>query len=303
MPAFSVFKWLGLSSLWVYRTVTWVVLICSFIFALIVGGVRLWLLPNIENYRETIARNLSEATKQRITIGRLEGRWSGFNLQLTLGDFAVHDKAGQPALKLDRVDSTLSWWSLIYFEPRFDSIEIARPALNVKRDKRGVVSIIGIEMSDSADTGGLSDWLLRQDEIVIHDAAITWQDEMRGAPDLALKQVDFRIENSGSHHRFGLRAVPPANIATPLDVRGDLTGNTVQALTQWNGQLFAQFDYTDIAAWRSWVPFPVLFPRGTGALRIWANLKSGELAEVTADVQLSQVKTQLGKDLDRKSVV
>src|SRR5258706_71132 len=82
VPALPVFKWLGVSSLWVYRAVTWTVLICSFVVALIVGGVRFWLLPNIENFRETIARELSAATKHRITIGNLEGRWSGFNLQL-----------------------------------------------------------------------------------------------------------------------------------------------------------------------------------------------------------------------------
>ena len=114
VPALPVFKWLGVSSLWIYRAVTWTVLVCGFVVALIVGGVRFWLLPNIENYRETIARELSEATKQHITIGKLEGRWSGFNLQLTLGDIAMFDKAGQPALKLARVDSTLSWWSLVY---------------------------------------------------------------------------------------------------------------------------------------------------------------------------------------------
>ena len=124
MPAFSIFKWLHLSSLWVYRVVTWAVLICGFVVALVVVGVRFWLLPDIESYRETIARELSGATRQRITIGNLAGRWSGFNLQLTLGNLEVFDRGGQPALKLERVDSTLSWWSLIHWEPRFDSIEI-----------------------------------------------------------------------------------------------------------------------------------------------------------------------------------
>ena len=179
VPAFSVVKWLRFSTLWVYRMVTWAALICSFVFALVVVGVRFWLLPNIENYRETIARELSDATRQRITIGRLEGRWSGLNLQLTLSELAVYDKAGQPALKLERVLSTLSWWSLVYWEPRFDSIELERPALNVKRDKRGVVSIAGVELTDDTDGGGLSNWLLRQEEIVIRGAAITWRDDMR----------------------------------------------------------------------------------------------------------------------------
>ena len=303
VPAFSVFKWLHVSSLWVYRAVTWAILTCCFVFALVVVGVRFWLLPNIESYRETIARDLSEATRQRVTIGKLAGRWSGVNLQLTLSNLALFDKAGQPALKLERVDSTLSWWSLVFWEPRFDSIEISRPDLNVRRDKRGVISVAGIELSESTDGGGLSDWLLRQEEIAIHDAGITWRDEMSGAPDLALKHVDFRLENDGRHHRFGLRAVPPEEIAKPLDLRGDVTGRTVKDLAQWNGQLFAQLDYTDIAAWRRWVKFPVYVPHGVGAVRVWAGLKDGELAEITADVQLSQVRARLGKDVAELELV
>jgi len=61
--------------------VAWTVLICAFVSALVVGGARFWLLPNIENYREAIAHEISSAARQRIAIGWIEGRWSGFNLQ------------------------------------------------------------------------------------------------------------------------------------------------------------------------------------------------------------------------------
>ena len=296
MPAFSVFRWLGVSSLWIYRMVFWAIVACGFAVALVVGGVRLWLLPNIESYREPIARQLSEATGQHITIGRLEGRWRGLNLQLTLNDFALLDKAARPAFTLARIDATLSWWSLVYGEPRFDSIGLERPDLDIRRDPRGVISIAGVEISGTAGSG-LPDWLLRQDEIVIREAAITWRDELRGAPEIELKHVDFRLQNDLGRHRFGLRAVPPQHIAAPLDVRGDLSGGSVSDFAQWSGRLYALLDYADIAALRSWVEFPVSFPHGVGAVRTWVGVRRGELAEITADVQLSQVKTRLGKDL------
>ena len=72
--------------------------------------------------------------------------------------------------------------------------------------------------------GGLPDWLLRQDEIVIRDAVIAWRDDLRGAPEIELQHVDFRLQNELGRHRFGLRAVPPQHIAGALDVRGDLSG-------------------------------------------------------------------------------
>ena len=288
---------LHVSSLWCYRAITWVILGCAFAFALVILLVRFWVLPHMGDYREPIAKQLSEATRQKVTIGKLDGRWSGLNLQLTLGDVLVYDSANRPALTLQRVDSTLSWWSLVLGEPRFDSIEIRRPQLDVRRDARGVFSVAGIELNANTDGGGISDWLLRQNEISIRDASITWNDELRAAPQLALEHVDFRFENDGNHHRFGLRAVPPVALATPLDVRGDFTGRTVTALAQWNGQVFAQLEYTDIAAWRAWVTFPVYFPHGVGAVRAWVGLKDGEVAQITADVQLSQVTTRLGAEL------
>ncbi len=270
---------------------------CTFAFALIVLIVRFWVLPQMGEYREPIARQLSEATQQRVTIGNLDGHWSGLNLQLSLGDVVVYDHTNQPALRLQKVESTLSWWSLVLGEPQFDSIEIFHPELNVRRDTHGVFSVAGINLNKNTDGGGVSDWLLRQKEISIRNASITWNDELRKAPELFLQHVDFRLENDGNHHRFGLRAEPPVALATPLDVRGDFTGKTVTALAQWNGQVFTQLDYTDIAAWRAWVEFPVSFPHGAGAVRAWLTLKNGELAQIIADVQFSQVTTRLGPDL------
>ena len=133
MPGLKIFRWLGISSLLAYRLVSWALLITSFVFALIVCAARFWLLPNIESFREPIAQHLSAATGQRVTIGKLEGHWSGVNLQLTLNDFVLFDQASQPALKLAQINSVLSWWSLVYWEPRFDLIGIDGPDLEIRR--------------------------------------------------------------------------------------------------------------------------------------------------------------------------
>ena len=292
----SLIKWLRFHASWMYRLATWLVLFGGLVFAVIVFSVQYWLLPHIGEYRETIAQDLSAAAHQRITIGRLDGYWDGLRLTLVLGDVTVYDKTDRPALMLKRIESSLSWWSFVYLEPRLHSIEIEQPSLSIARDRDGVISVAGIEVN-AAGGGGFSDWLLRQDRIVIRDAGISWRDDARGAPPLELKNVYFRLDNSGRRHRFGLRAVPPGQLAAPLDVRGDLRGDTVTDLAQWSGRLFARLDYVDIAAWRTWVPFPVSFPRGVGAARVWANLDAGRLTGITTDVELSQVRTRLGQDV------
>ncbi|HUO45107.1 MAG TPA: YhdP family protein [Burkholderiales bacterium] len=300
----SLIKWLRFHVSWMYRVATWLVLLGGVVFAIIVISVQYWLLPRIGDYRETVAQDLSAAAHQRITIGRIEGYWDGLRLTLALGDVTVYDKTDHPALVFKRIESSLSWWSFFYLEPRLHSIEIEQPSLNIARSRDGVITVAGIEVN-AAGGGGFSDWLLRQDRIVIRDARISWQDDQRSAPPLELRDVYFRLDSNGRHHRFGLRAAPPAPLAAPLDVRGDLRGGSVTDLAQWSGRLFARLDYVDIAAWRTWLPFPVTFPRGIGAARVWADLDDGRMTGITADLELSQVQTRLGpdvKELDLQSL-
>lgn len=287
--------WVHISSLWVYRILTAFVLAIGLTFAGMVLGLRYWVLPNVEAYREDIALILTERARQKVTVGSVSASWDGLRPQLVLEQVTVHDTAGRPALELARIDNTLSWMSVPARELRFHALDIYRPTLNIRRDERGTLSIGGIEVAASG--GGFAEWLLRQRDVEIHDATIVWNDEQRKAPQLELKNASLQLFNRGGRHRFGVRATPPRELAAPLDVRGDITGESLESLNDWNGELFLQLDYVDIAAWRTWFPFPVHFPRGAGALRAWLTVSRDQLVDAVADVRLANVLTRLGEDL------
>ena len=217
--------------------------------------------------------------------------------QLILEQVTVHDAAGRPALVLSRVDHMLSWLSVPTLQLRFYALDIHSPTLNIRRDSNGKLSVAGMEVTGEEDGGGFADWLLQQRNIQIHDATIVWHDELRRAPPLELKNVNLQVTNNGGHHKFGLRAVPPAKLAGPLDVRGDLTGTTVRTLAEWNGKLYLALDYADIAAWRTWIPFPIELPRGSGGLRTWLTFSQNQLSEAIADVRLADVRARIEKTL------
>ena len=282
---------------WIWHKFVWIVLALVLIAATCVLVLRYGVLPNIDGYREKIAQSVSEAVGQKVTIGHIVAGWEGLRPQLEFHEVVLHDKAGREALKLLRVDSTLSWLSVPTWSARFHSIDLYRPALDIRRDKKGVISVAGIEMAGEKRDGNFSEWLLAQRDIEIHDAAIAWTDEMRGAPTLTLQQVRLQLVSRGTHHRFGLKAIPPAQLASPIDLRADLHGESLKDLAQWSGRLFVQVDYTDIAAWRAWLPFPFELPRGAGAVRAWADLKALSLTGLIADVRLSDVRTRLAKNL------
>jgi uncharacterized protein YhdP len=156
------------------------VLAAGLAFAVLVLGLRYWILPNVDQYRDSIAHVITKAINQRIAIGRVSGNWDGLRPEIVLEDVTVFDHAGRPALKLSRIKNTLSWFSVAALEPRFRSIEIQEPALDIRRDRRGVFFIAGIEIKD-AEGGGFADWLLRQRELVVRQAAVSWHDELHGA--------------------------------------------------------------------------------------------------------------------------
>ena len=282
---------------WCWHRLVWIIALGLLLVAGSVLALRYWVLPHIESYRETIAQSVSQAAGQRVTIGKITADWDGLRPRLNLGNVVVYDKTGRAALTLQRVDSTLSWRSVIWRQPLFHALDFYEPALDIRRDKNGVVSVGGIEMGGDGGEGGFSDWVLSQRDIEIHNAAIDWTDEKRGAPLLQLRQVSLQLVNRGKRHRFGVKAVPPQAVAGPLDLRGDVVGQSLKNAADWSGRVYAQLDYADIAAWRQWVPFPFEFNRGAGALRAWAVIRAQTLQELTADVRLSDVRTRLGKDL------
>jgi uncharacterized protein (TIGR02099 family) len=296
MPRYRAVRVLKHGSLWIYRLTLYTLLASV---ALAVSGmlaVRYWLLPNIDQYRETISAAISRAAQQRIVIGAIEGDWRGLRPRLVLRDVRLYDAAGGERLALDAVHSTLSWATLIALEPRFYEIDLSGLAFEVRRDASGMLHVAGIALG-GGDGGGLADWLLRQNRILLRDSEITWVDEtLSGAP-LALGQVQLEVDKLFRRHRFGLRAVPPLDLAAPLDVRGDLHITTLSDFAGWEGRVFFQVGYADLVALRQWVRVPLEIERGAGGLQVWMHVAAGALRSVTADVGLSDVRTRLRADL------
>lgn len=282
---------------WLTRLTIVASAVLAVLTALAILVLRYWLLPNVEQYHERITASLSGAIGNPVTIGRIEGDWMGLRPRLSFTDVHILNEQRQPALVLPRIDGSVSWMSLFAAELRLASLEIDRPELRIRRDAQGKIFIGGVALSKQGGGNDLADWLLRQSRMVARDALIVWVDERRDATPLVLQGVNLRIENLFSHHRFALRAVPPAGLATPLDVRGDFYGASFDELGAWHGQVYTRLDYTDVTAWRPWLDMPGEFSRGRGALRGWLDVEGGRVTGITTDLGLRDVVTRLAEDV------
>jgi len=254
--------------------------------------------PRIDAHRDDIAQALAHRIGQPVAIDAIVTGWDGWNPKLSIRGFKVGE-AGHPVLELPRVDLVVAWTSLALLEPHLKELALEGPRLAIRRDPAGRLHVAGIEIDPerAPDDSGVTDWLLRQRQIVIHDGLVSWEDELRHAPQLVLDRVQLRVERVFGKHRFGLTGVPPAELSAPIDVRGEVSAASLKNWQDASGRVYVRLDYADVGAWQEWLPLPFTLDSGKGAVRIWFEFTHGQPHEVTADVELADVRARLAKDL------
>jgi len=279
-----------------------------FLFAALILVLRYAVLPNIDAYKPAIEQMASRALGRQVEAGSLRASWRGLRPHLSLDDVVVRDSAGQPALVLPRVSATLAWSSVLVADLRLHRLEIDQPDMAIRRDRDGVLHVGGIlvDLNREGDGKGM-DWALAQDEIAIRGGRLRWLDEKRNAPELVLHGVDFVMRNHWRHHRFALKATPPATFAQPLDVRADFQhphfARRISDVRRWTGQLYADLRDTDLTVWKSYVDYPVELTQGRGSVRAWLDFNQARVADFSADLSLVDVNTRLRSDLQPLDLV
>jgi uncharacterized protein (TIGR02099 family) len=282
---------------WAWRMLVTLALLGALLLAAVVLALRYWILPDIERYRADIAAAVSNASGQRVTIGSVAADWSGVRPHLRLGEVNVSGPQGQAGVRFERVEAVLSWKTLLVGEPRLHSLELMRPKLALRREPDGLIYVSDIALNHPQAKSTFADWLMHQERVQVSWGEVTWEDKLRQAPALTFRDVGFRLDNFGRRHRFGFIATPPEALSTRLDLRGDMKGRSLDRLSEWSGELFAELGQTNLAAWAPWIDFPYQLRQGEGSVQAWLTLKKGKAVGVTADLRLSEVKARLAKSL------
>ncbi|MEP6792166.1 MAG: DUF3971 domain-containing protein, partial [Ramlibacter sp.] len=154
---------------------------------------------------------------------------------------------------------------------------------------------------NSPNDGRAADWFFSQTEFVIRSGTVRWTDEMRGAPPLALQQVDFVMRNSTRHHALRLDATPPAEWGDRFTLAGQFRQPLLSVRhgqwQEWDGQVHADFSRVDVSQLRRHANLGVDISRGRGAVRAWADVAKGQITGGVADLVLADVSTTLGAQL------
>ena len=269
-------------------------LLLYFLFCLTFLALRYAILPHIDHYKPRVEQLVSEAIGQPVAIGALRADWDGLRPRFALEQLLIKDTYGRAALTLPHVEATVSWLSVPTGELRLHQLEIDNPDMDIRRDIAGNLYVAGILVpaAKNKDNHG-ADWLLSQREIVIRHGTLRWNDNLRGAPELPLSDINVELLNHWHNHQVALHATPPAVMAAPIDIRAEFDhpafADSIADANLWSGQLYLDLGKTDLAAWGTYVPFPKSFAieHGFGALRAWLDFDRAKVADFTADISLT----------------
>lgn len=259
---------------------------CYLLLVLAVLGLRYWVLPNIDRWREPLQRELSAVLEIPVQLGPLTADWSGRHLRVTVRDASLRDEAGRRLLEIPSLDAVLGWQSLFAGSPRFLGLRADGVELTLRRDAQGRVRVLGrdLEGADKAESGDASEapllnWLSQQGTVQFTNARIRWIDRMRKAPPLELDSVSLTLGVAGDEHVFALHARPPQALGKAFALHGRLRLPAGLAgplsLEQVTGLFHVNVDDMHPAGWSPWLDIHSELEQGEVDWNGWQEIVAG----------------------------
>ncbi|GAB3665826.1 YhdP family protein [Ramlibacter alkalitolerans] len=279
----------------------WLLLAASLLLTVAWGALHGFIVPRIGELRPALEIRASKLLGIPVRIGNISARTEGLVPSFTLQDVVLLDPQGREALRLPLVIAALSPRSL--WNLGFEQLYIERPTLAIRRAADGRIFVGGLDVSGGSDSEGrAADWFFSQREFVLQGGTLEWTDELRGAPTLALGEVDFVARSHARRHLLRLDATPPPAWGQRFSLAGIFRQPLLSASPgrwqQWVGEVHAQFGEVDLSQLRQHADLGFDIAQGRGRLRAWADVERGQLVGGTADIVLTEVRATLATALE-----
>jgi uncharacterized protein (TIGR02099 family) len=285
------------------RWLSYLLLVLLVIFVLAVLAVRFIVFPHIDNYKNDIAAYATKTAGQKITIGNIYTTWDGVSPHIALFNVDLYDAENRPALKLNNVEATVSWLSLPLLRPHLASLLVNSPELTIRRQADGNIFLAGINLAGESKPD-FPNWLLSQSELIVKNAQVIWQDDLRQAPPLSLNQLNLSLSNPAwqslfGRHTFTVSALPSVGSSQAISANGHFIGNDVAQSKQWQGSISTELKQADLSVWKPWLDYTVLnqpvdVQSGTGDAQITLDFADAKIEKVSTHANVTNLSLQTG---------
>lgn len=280
-----------------YRWLLYALIAIVAIFVLAALTVRFILFPNIDVYKDDFAAYATKSLGQKITIGEIKTGWDGISPHFALKNIDLFDAENRTAFHLNDAEANISWLSIPLLHPHLSKIKVDEPSITIRREANGKIFLAGIDLSGPSKPE-FANWLLSQREIKITNAELLWQDDLRKAPLLSLKDLNLRIKNPTfnslfGQHAFEFSAVPSIGTQLPIEANGRFVGSDVSKIKDWHGNLYAKVNQANLTVWKPWLDFPVNILSGTGNLQVWLDFADETIEKIKTESSLTNLSVEL----------
>ncbi|WP_263142242.1 YhdP family protein [Pseudomonas sp. RIT-PI-AD] len=167
------------------------------------------LVPLVAEYRGELEARVREAIGQPVSVGRLEGEWSGFAPRVIARDIEVGE--GDSAIHLDRVRLVPALWdSLLARAPRLASVEVEGLRLILREDAEGHWALEGWPLHADRpplDPARAIELMGQVGEASLLDSQVTLQPF--GGDPVALNYIDLTLRGGADRQRLDGRLTLP----------------------------------------------------------------------------------------------
>jgi len=290
------------------RFAAWLLLLVGFVLGMAWSALHFWIVPRIEDFRPSLEKMATQAIGVPVQMGKLSAVATGWMPTFEIHDFTLLDPEGRRALTLPKVIFAISVRSVLKLG--VEQLVIDSPTLDIRRTASGEWRVAGLVLKkDNNPDSAAADWVFSQKEILVQNGSVIWTDEFnpleREKPALNLSHVSWVLRNTARHHLWRLDATPPNGWGAPFTLMGDLRRGLLSThagrVKDWNGQLHAEFSDVDLSQLGPHLPWKINATQGQGALRVWVDLRLGDIQQATADLVLENAKAQLSPELEALS--
>lgn len=288
----------------------WLLLVVFFIASIFILTARWFVTTQLSSHSDEIAAFIAETTGIDITAERMDVGFTVIHPVISLHNVKLSRRGGPVSLSLPSVQAELSWSSLWHLEPRFSTLIISHPTLDIRKVDENHWDVDGFAINTSLSTTSseaeagqrFSRWLFGQGRLMIEDGTFRYHDESSSTNGpLTLERVtavfrqelfDYRTAVSG----ILMEGSTPRSFDLRARIRKNIFALPDNPLT-WSGELYGDLDRIRASELLKNLGLKGPLYSGIGSTRFWASFEQGRVTSITADLALADVRAQLAPKL------
>ena len=232
------------------------------------------LTPLIAEYRVELQNKAREALGMPLTIGSLEGSWSGMAPVLMAHDVMVGE--GNHALRLDQVQVVPDVWSsLLHRYILIAHLQLNGLQLSARQDQDGHWALEGLPVQDDQplDPEQFLNQLQRVARLSVLDSQVTLE-PFKQAP-LTLTYVGLTLDAGASDQRLDARLTLPDGQPVALSVKTQIEAS------HWRDAAAQAYVSLPQSDWAKWLPASLINPWKVSELKaggeLWFDWSKGSV--------------------------